>query len=107
MNSFANNEIDFLFTLFIDETPIELHPYVAEDAQTCPKLQCKYRSKSCNNQRALKSDGKLHSLCQAHREKQGISQTRWLKRKVGNKRGVDKHSSLSSKRAKTEFVFNL
>ncbi|KAK1943965.1 hypothetical protein P3T76_005361 [Phytophthora citrophthora] len=44
-------------------------------------LLCTYRSKVCTNLRAVKVDGTLHNLCEAHRRKANDTQQRLHKRR--------------------------
>ncbi|KAF0709407.1 Aste57867_5935 [Aphanomyces stellatus] len=44
-------------------------------------LTCKYANKYCPNERALKRDGTLHTLCEVHRQRTNSTQRQyWDKR---------------------------
>ncbi|GLD94634.1 hypothetical protein PINS_up003258 [Pythium insidiosum] len=41
------------------------------------ELRCRYPSKFCANQRAVKSTGTLHRFCEEHRRRANLNQKRW------------------------------
>lgn len=50
------------------------------------ELRCSYRSKPCQQHRAMKVNGELHKLCDFHRERANVNQQRvHLRRRISKK----------------------
>ncbi|KAF0699802.1 Aste57867_9643 [Aphanomyces stellatus] len=50
-------------------------------AAATPSLTCKYIYKSCDSLRSTKKNGKLHSLCEYHRQKANMVQKAYARKK--------------------------
>ncbi|KAG6623607.1 putative glyoxylate reductase/hydroxypyruvate reductase [Phytophthora cinnamomi] len=78
----------------------ELAPVLAETRSPGPyRGKCLYQSRKCENERAIKRNGKPHNLCEEHRYKQNQHQRKFDAKKFSRKRRRD---SLSDEDTKVE-----
>ncbi|GAB9475905.1 hypothetical protein Gpo141_00012981 [Globisporangium polare] len=63
------------------------------------KLRCCYRSKQCDNERALKLNGEHHKLCEYHRQRANLNQQRVHQRRKLRMKQSERLASLTSSAA--------
>ncbi|KAG6952865.1 hypothetical protein JG688_00013075 [Phytophthora aleatoria] len=59
--------------------------------------KCRYQSRKCENERAIKRNGKPHNLCEEHRSKQNQHQRKFDAKKFSRKRRRDSVSDEDTK----------
>ncbi|KAF1327690.1 hypothetical protein FI667_g7494, partial [Globisporangium splendens] len=88
-------------------SPMSVNAADFPDSTVSAEDRCSYRSKPCDNKRAIKVNGEMHKLCDYHRKRANINQQRvHLRRRLSKKQAQElelKYGPMSGDEEAIEF----